>query len=151
MQENIDLDSLYSKKRRQLIEKLEEEYVSDKNKLKLKHAEEKLKLRSEYNKGKKQVADDFKKQMKNIEKNLGNNVIDTMKQKDKDIKLLVYSINLKKINEITNIRIKKVKESKLVSCDAIKLEYLPSKMGNLGSEEKINNEEIKIRNENNVE
>ena len=87
--------------------------------------------------------------MKNIEQNLGKYVIDTMQQKDKDLKLFVDSINLKKRNERTNINMKKAKENKLVSCDAIKLEYLSSKTGNIGCDQKINNEEIKNGNQNN--
>ena len=34
---------------------------------------------------------------------------------------------------------KKAKENKLVSCDEIKLEYLSSKMGNIGCDQKNNN------------
>ena len=44
---------------------------------------------------------------------------------------------------------KKAKENNLISCDAIKLEYLSSKAGNIGCEQKINNEEIKNGNQNN--
>ena len=44
---------------------------------------------------------------------------------------------------------KKAKENKLVSCDAIKLEYLSSKMGNIGCDQKNNNEEIKNGKQNN--
>ena len=87
--------------------------------------------------------------MKNIEQNLGKYAKDNMNQKDKDLKLFVDSINLKKRNERTNINIKKAKENKLVSYDIIKLEYLSSKMGNIGCDQKNNNEEIKNGNQNN--
>ena len=102
-----------------MLEQLEDEYLSAKNKLKLKHTKEILELKHKYKEEKKQVTEDFEKKMKNIEQNLGKYVIDTMQQKDKDLKLLVDSINLKKRNERTNINMKKAKENKLVSCDAI--------------------------------
>ena len=132
-----------------MLEQLEDEYLSAKNKLKLKHTKEILELKHKYKEEKKQVTEDFEKKMKNIEQNLGKYVIDTMQQKDKDLKLFVDSINLKKRNERTNINMKKAKENKLVSCDAIKLEYLSSKTGNIGCDQKINNEEIKNGNQNN--
>ena len=151
-QENINLEFLYSNKRRQLLEQLEQledEYLSAKNKLKLKHTKEILELKQKYKEEKKQVTEDFEKKMKNIEQNLGKYVIDNMNQKDKDLNLFVDSINLKKRNERTNINIKKAKENKFISCDAIKLEYLSSKTGNIGCEQKNNNEEIKNGNQNN--
>ena len=132
-----------------MLEQLEDEYLSAKNKLKLKHTKEILELKHKYKEEKKQVTEDFEKKMKNIEQNLGKYMIDNINQKDKDLKLFVYSINLKKRNERTNINMKKVKENKLVSCDAIKLEYLSSKMGNIGCEQKNNHEEIKNWNQNN--
>ena len=151
-QENIELELLYANKRREMLEqmkKLEEDYTSDKNKLKLKHSGEILELEQKYKDEKKQVTEEFEKKKMNIEQNLGKYVIDTMQQKDKDLKLFLGSINLKKRNERAIINIKKEKENKLVSCDEIKVEYVSSKMGNIGCDQKNNNEEIKNGKQNN--
>ena len=127
-----------------MLEQLEDEYLSAKNKLKLKHTKEILELKQKYKEEKKQVTEDFEKKMKNIEQNLGKYMIDNINQKDKDLKLFVDSINLKKRNERTNINIKKAKENKLVSYDIIKLEYLSSKMGNIGCDKKIIMKRLKM-------
>ena len=132
------------------IQDLELEYMAKKNELALKHREELSQLRKEYKEQEKEITENYDKNMKIIEQNFCNYMSDTKKQNEELLKYLeISSNNLKRRIYKRNIRIKTPGENKLIYCDAIKFEYLPSKIGNIGNNQKINNEENKNVNENN--
>jgi len=134
--EKLNLEFDYAKKRRQL----EDEYKAEKNQLELKHKDQLSKLKQEYKEEKKELTENYEKEMEIIEQNLGNYMSDARKQKEEVIQFLEGSNNLKRRIEKRKIRTKAAEENKF--------EYLSSKIGNSGCNQKIINDVDKNMNEN---
>lgn len=134
--EKLNLEFDYAKKRRQL----EDEYKAEKNQLELKHKDQLSKLKQEYKEEKKELTENYEKKMEIIEQNLGNYMSDARKQKEEVIQFLEGSNNLKRRIEKRKIRTKAAEENKF--------EYLSSKIGNSGCNQKIINDVDKNMNEN---
>ena len=134
--EKLNLEFDYAKKRRQL----EDEYIAEKNQLELKHKDQLSKLKQEYKEEKKELTENYEKKMEIIEQNLGNYMSDARKQKEEVIQFLEGSNNLKRRIEKRKIRTKAAEENKF--------EYLSSKIGNSGCNQKIINDVDKNMNEN---